>query len=331
MADLANTRAVTERLDAFMTRANAAYYAARDPFSDFTTAPEISQVFGELIGAWAAVVWQQMGAPAPVLLAEAGPGRGTLMADVLRAIAQVMPAFRAALRVHFIETSARLRAAQAQRVPDAAWHDAVEDLPRAPLLFIANEFFDTLPIRQFVRRGSDWMERYVYSGKFIESACADAPALHAHDGEIVEVCDAARSLAASLGARIGADGGAALIIDYGPERSTPGDSLQALRHGRPADPLAEPGTADLTAHVDFQAIGEAARVAQHGPVPQGVFLTRLGLYPRTHALAGTQPPARAAAIIEAARRLAEPALMGRLFKAMVLCHPSLPTPPGFEP
>jgi SAM-dependent MidA family methyltransferase len=330
MADLSNPHPVIERLDAFIARANAAYYAARDPFADFTTAPEISQVFGELIGAWAAVVWQQMGAPAPVILAEAGPGRGTLMADALRAIARVAPAFRAALRVHFVEASARLRAVQAERVPDAAWHGTIEDLPRGPLLLLANEFFDALPIRQFIRRSGDWMERYVRDGKFVERACADAPALAANDGEVVELCDAARSLAAWLGARIAMDGGAALIIDYGPERSGAGDSLQALRGGRPVHPLAEPGSADLTAHVDFQAIGAAARIAVHGPVPQGVFLTRLGLYPRAQALARTQPPARAAAVIEAARRLAEPTLMGRLFKAMALCHPSLPTPPGFE-
>ena len=337
MADLAHAGAVTERLDAFMARANAAYYAARDPFSDFTTSPEISQVFGELVGAWAAVVWEQMGEPSPVLLAEAGPGRGTLMADALRTIGRVAPRLRRALRVHFIETSERLRAAQAERVPDAVWHPAVDFLPaRGPLLLIANEFFDVLPIRQFVRacsRPRGWMERYVCDGKFIERADADAPACDAVDGEIVEINEAARAIAAWLGARLSTEGGVALIIDYGPERSAPGDSLQALRDGRPADPLAEPGLADLTAHVDFQALAEAARAAGaavHGPVPQGIFLTRLGLHPRAHALACTQPPARAAAVIESARRLAEPAQMGRLFKAMALCHPSLPTPPGFE-
>lgn len=321
-----------ERLDEFMARANAAYYAAHDPYSDFTTSAEISQVFGELIGAWAAVVWQQMGEPSPVLFAEAGPGRGTLMADALRATGKVAPRFRASLRVHLIETSARLRALQAERVPDAAWHDAIAELPAGPMLLIANEFFDALPIRQFVRRGDGWTERYVRGGAFVEQP-AFAPPGAAIDGEIVEFCEAARSQAALLGAHIAAGGGAALLIDYGPERSAAGDSLQALKDGRPADPLAAPGSADLTAHVDFQAIGEAARAAGaavHGPVPQGVFLTRLGLYPRTHALARREPPARAAALMESARRLAEPAMMGRLFKAIALCHPGLPTPPGFE-
>jgi SAM-dependent MidA family methyltransferase len=341
MADLARAGKMIERLDAFMARANAAYYGARDPYSDFTTSPEISQVFGELIGAWAAVVWQRMGEPSPVILAEAGPGRGTLMANALRAIGQVAPRFRAALRVHLVETSARLTALQAERVPDAAWHDAIEELPAGPMLLIANEFFDALPIRQFVRRAysrwadcksGGWTERYVCDGAFVEQP-SPAPPRAANDGEFVEICEAALALAALLGARLAAQGGAALLIDYGPERSTAGDSLQALKDGRPANPLAEPGSADLTAHVDFQAIGEAARAAGaavHGPVPQGVFLTRLGLYQRTHALARKEPPARAAALIESARRLAEPAAMGRLFKAMALCHAGLPIPPGFE-
>jgi SAM-dependent MidA family methyltransferase len=200
------------------------------------------------------------------------------------------------------------------------------------LLLIANEFFDALPIRQFVRHGDGCTERYVSGCTFVERPAA-APPRPANDGEIVEVCEAALSLAALLGARLTAEGGAALLIDYGPERSAPGDSLQALKDGRPADPLAVPASADLTAHVDFQAIAEAACAAGasvHGPVPQGMFLTRLGLYQRTHTLARTQPPARAAALIDSARRLAEPAAMGRLFKAMALCHPGLPTPPGFE-
>ena len=233
--------AVTERLDAFMARANAAYYAARDPFSDFTTAPEISQVFGELIGAWAAVVWQQMGAPAPVVLAEAGPGRGTLMADALRAIGQVVPPFRAALRVHFVEASARLRAAQAERVADAVWHDAIEELPRGPLLLLANEFFDALPIRQFVRRACSRPPAGWSGTSAAENSLSRRAPMLLRWRRMTAISSRwatpARSLAAWLGARIAADGGAALVIDYGPERSAPGDSLQALRDGRPADPL----------------------------------------------------------------------------------------------
>ncbi len=319
---------MVERLDAFMARANAAYYAARDPFADFTTAPEISQVFGELLGLWAAVVWQSMGAPARVILAEAGPGRGTLMADALRAITRMVPDFRAALELHLVETSPRLRAVQAARLPGAIWHDRLETLPDGALLLLANEFLDALPIRQFVRRGAGWTERHVEDGHFVERP-ADPPALAAEDGEVVEICEPARAIAAALGARLAAQGGAALLLDYGPARSAPGDSLQALRAGQPADPLAEPGAADLTAHVDFQAFAAAAApAAVHGPAPQGLFLARLGLFQRSGVLARQNPP-RAAALMDAARRLAEPDRMGQLFKVLALCHPALPTPPGF--
>jgi NADH dehydrogenase [ubiquinone] 1 alpha subcomplex assembly factor 7 len=342
-----------ERLDHFMARANAAYYATRDPFRDFTTAPEISQVFGEIVGLWAAVTWDLLGRPKPVLLVEAGPGRGTLMADALRAIATAAPPFRAALDLHLIETSRRLRAIQAERLPDAVWHDGLDTLPDAPLLLLANEFLDALPIRQFVRRGGRWFERFVDGGRLLECAATPYPALPHFVGEgavnslshevgegwvggsvtTLEICEPAIALARSLGTRLAARPGAALFLDYGPERSASGDSLQALRDGRPADPLSEPGTADLTAHVDFAAFASAARdagAATHGPLPQGIFLTRLGLFQRTGRLARTQPPYRASELLEAARRLAEPSRMGRLFKALAVCHPSCLPPPGFE-
>jgi SAM-dependent MidA family methyltransferase len=323
---------VSERLDAFMGRANAAYYATHDPFADFTTAPEISQVFGELLGLWAAVTWQAMGSPDPVILVETGPGRGTLMRDALRAIAKTAPAFRAALRLHLIETSPRLRTIQAEHLSGAVWHERAEDLPAGPFLLLGNEFLDALPIRQFVGRASGWTERYVRDGVFEEVSYSDGPR-PAAEGDVVEVCEQALILATYLGRRIVRDGGAALLLDYGPESGAAGDSLQALRNGKPVDPLSKPGTADLTAHVDFEAFGLAARqagVAVHGPVPQGLFLARLGLFQRSGVLARSQPPARAAAILDAARRLAEPDRMGRLFKAICLCHPSLPTPAGFE-
>jgi NADH dehydrogenase [ubiquinone] 1 alpha subcomplex assembly factor 7 len=367
-----------ERLDAFMARANAAYYAAKNPFADFTTAPEISQVFGEVLGLWAAETWQAMGAPDPVLLAEAGPGRGTLMADALRAIRQVAPAFGRALRLHLVEISARLRAEQAARLPGAAWHDRVEDVPPGPLLLLANEFLDALPIRQFVFRGAGWAERFVEEGRFVDvpyplsalgggegwgevGAAGTAPTVggslpmpcrphhppHPNplppqaraerehhcppEGTIMEHPEAALTLISALAARLAATGGAALFLDYGPEHSAPGDSLQALRDKKPADPLAEPGSADLTAHVDFSRLAEAARAAGaavFGPLPQGVLLVRLGLFQRTGALA-RKNPARAGALQAAAARLAEPDRMGRLFKAMAVCHPALPTPAGF--
>lgn len=324
-----------ERLDAFMARANAAYYAERDPYADFTTSPEITQVFGEVLGLWAAVTWEAMGRPDPVHLAECGPGRGTLMADALRAIGGVAAPFRAALEVHLVETSPRLRAQQAARVPDATWHNALADVPPGPLILLANEFLDALPIRQFIRRGAGWAERFVDGGASVEqpATAPDSDAAGAEEGAIMEVCEPARAVVEHVARRVARDGGAALFLDYGPAESAPGDSLQALRDGRPASPFGEPGTADLTAHVDFAALSRAARAAGaavHGPVPQGLFLTRLGLFQRTGRLARTQPPQRAAALVQAAQRLAEPDRMGRLFKAMAVCDPALPCPAGFE-
>ena len=330
-----------ERLDHFMARANAAYYATRDPFRDFTTAPEISQVFGEILGLWAAVTWDLLGRPDPVLLVEAGPGRATLMADALRAIARVAPEFRSAVRLHLIETSPRLRAIQAERLPDAMWHDGLDTLPDVPMVMLANEFLDALPIRQFVRRDGRWFERFVDGGRFLECAMTPTPTLPQFAGEgwgggeaiVAELGESATALAGSLGTRLATRTGAALFLDYGPEHSGPGDSLQAVRDGHPADPVSDPGTADLTAHVDFAAFAAAARAAgttTHGPLPQGMFLARLGLFQRTDRLARTQPPARAAVLIEAARRLAEPNRMGRLFKVLAVCQPSCPIPPGFE-
>ncbi len=313
-----------------MARANAAYYARHDPFADFTTSPEISQVFGELIGLWCAVVWQGMGSPDPVLLVEAGPGRGTLMADALRAVSQAAPDFAAALRLHLIEASPRLRELQASRLPAAMWHETLDDVPTGATLLLANEFLDALPIRQFVRRSAGWTERHLLGSRFVERP-ADDPGLQANEDEVAELGEAARLFVASVARRLAADTGAALFVDYGPSRTGPGDSLQALRGGRPSAPLAAPGESDLTAHVDFQAMAEVAAAScdVHGPLPQGVFLTRLGLFQRAGTLARTQPAARASAQIEAARRLAEPDQMGRLFKVLAVCHPGLPQPPGF--
>lgn len=350
-----------------MARANAAYYATRDPYADFTTSPEISQVFGEILGLWAAVVWQGIGRPDPVLLAEAGPGRGTLMADALRAIGRAAPDFSRALRLHLVETSPRLRGLQARVLPDATWHESIDDLPPGPLLMLANEFLDALPVRQFVRGGEGWAERFVERERFIEMPVASLPlplwegvgggdrpwsrrvdpslSLEplplpppargggVSEGHVAEICEPALAVARRLGARLAEQSGGALFLDYGPEHSTFGESLQALRAGRPVDPLSEPGTADLTAHVDFAAIARAAReagAAVYGPVPQGKFLAALGLFQRTDRLARGQPARRAMALIEAARRLAEPDRMGRLFKALALCHPDAPAPPGFE-
>jgi SAM-dependent MidA family methyltransferase len=257
------------------------------------------------------------------------------MADALRAIGRAVPPFRTALRLHLIETSPRLRAAQATVLPEATWHDSVDDLPGGPLLLLGNEFLDALPIRQFVRRGGGWAERHVGPNGWIELPATDAPAggNAPAEGAVVEICEPAERIATVLGTRFTRERGAALFLDYGPEHSTPGDSLQAITGGKPADPLSVPGTADLTAHVDFATLARlaiGAGTTVHGPVPQGMFLARLGLFQRSHRLARHLPPARAASLTEGARRLAEPNRMGRLFKALALVSPGLPVLPGFE-
>lgn len=320
------------RLDHFMAAANAEYYATRDPFFDFTTAPEITQAFGEVLGAWAAVAWGTIGRPDPVILAEAGPGRGTLMADAMRVLGRVAPDFVRAARLHLVESSPRLRTIQATALPGAAWHDAAEELPDGPMILLANEFLDALPIRQFRRDGDGWTERHVIDAGFVDIVAAP-PSRHAEDGEMVEVCEPAHGLMRALGDRFRHHPGVALFLDYGPAESAPGDSLQALRDGAPVEPWVSPGTADLTAHVDFSALAATARKAGcevQGPVPQGIFLAGIGLFQRTGQLAQTQPPAGASRLIEAARRLAEPDRMGRLFKAMAVCHAGCPALPGLE-
>ena len=318
------------------------YYSTRDPLGargDFTTAPEISQMFGELLGLALAQTWLDQGSPSRIVLAELGPGRGTLMQDALRATRGV-PGFHDALSLHLVEASSALRAAQAERMPRAAWHDSAADLPRGPLYLVANEFFDALPIRQFVRAGPAWRERMVTTQDgalaFALTPPAPVPAL-AHrledtrDGDLIELCPALPALVGEIAARIAAHGGAALIVDYGGWRSR-GDTLQALSNHAPADPLAAPGTADLTAHVDFEAIAQAAAPAAHtAPAAQGVFLEGLGVTARAQALARSLSGARLDSHIAAHRRLTHPDEMGHLFKVMALHPTSAAPPPGFGP
>ena len=322
-----------ERLDHFMARANAAYYATHDPFADFTTSPEISQVFGELLGLWAAVMWRRLGAPAPAMFVELGPGRGTLMADALRAIGTAAPDFRAALTVHLVETSPRLRAVQRSILGAVAWHDALDSVPEGPMILLGNEFLDALPIRQFVRRGGGWTERFVGPDGFVEVASGEDPGLAAAEGEVVERCPVAEGIMAAVSGRLCVHPGTALFLDYGPAVSAAGDSLQAIAQGAAAEVLGPAGEADLTAHVDFGRLGEVARsagAAVCGPEPQGMFLARLGLFQRTNRLARHRPPEQAMALMAGARRLAEPDRMGRLFKAMALLPPGVDGAVGFE-
>jgi NADH dehydrogenase [ubiquinone] 1 alpha subcomplex assembly factor 7 len=339
---------IDEFMAAALTDPQYGYYATRDPLGaagDFVTAPEVSQMFGELVGVWCIDTWQRMGRPDPLILAELGPGRGTLMADLLRA-ARVAPDFRRALRLHLVETSPALRAKQAASLNAAEprWHQSIDTLPEGPLLLIANEFLDALPIRQLVRRGDGWHERRITLGNdgalaFTLTAAPDAsaaipPALSgAAPGSLCEVRPAATALAASLGARLRLEGGVALFIDYGHAQSACGDTLQAVKGHRRHDVLAEPGAADLTAHVDFAAFAAAAAAAgarAWGPVTQGAFLTTLGLDARAAALKQRATPAQLDAISAACRRLIGPEEMGNLFKVLALAHPALAAPAGLS-
>jgi SAM-dependent MidA family methyltransferase len=318
------------------------YYTTRDPFGtagDFTTAPEISQMFGELLGLGLAQAWLDQGEPAPFTLAELGPGRGTLMADLLRATRQV-PGFHAAARVVLVEASPTLRARQRQALGDhpAQWADDISALPPDPLFLVANEFFDALPIRQFQRHPAGWQERMVglQAGALAFGLSAPAPlAALAHrledtaPGDVVETCAPATAIAAQIGAHLAAAGGAALILDYGDWRSR-GDTLQAMRGHAFADPLATPGEADLTAHVDFEVLALAARPALAAPLaPQGAFLERLGITARARALAHALSGPALDAHVAAHRRLTHPQEMGRLFKVLGLHAPGTAPPPGF--
>lgn len=322
------------------------YYTTRDPLGaagDFTTAPEISQMFGELIGLALAQAWRDQGAPAPFTLAELGPGRGTLMTDALRAARRV-PGFAEAARLVLVEVSPTLRAQQSKALASyrPEWVRTAAELPDAPLFLVANEFFDALPVRQFQRDGTGWRERQVgLEGErlVLGLAAPAAPPALAHrlndtaDGDLVEICPAAAPVIAELAGRIAVHGGAALIVDYGDWRSL-GDTLQAVRRHAPADILDAPGSADLTAHVDFEALALAARAAgcAHSRLaPQGVFLERLGVTARARQLAQGLQGAALDDLVAAHRRLTHPEEMGNLFKTLGLYPVHASPPPGLEP
>ena len=320
------------------------YYMTRDPFGtggDFTTAPEVSQMFGELLGLWCALCWRMMGAPERVVLAELGPGRGTLMNDLLRAAATVPPFLRA-LEVWLVETSPHLSARQRQTLAgrDVRWTADLAEIPDGPLLAVANEFFDALPIRQFEKRAGQWRERMVgldgrgelvfVAGPPCRPDLPDAVLEEAADGAIAETCEPGRAIAARLGRRLDRQPGCALIVDYGHARSAVGDTLQAVRRHRVHPVLEAPGSADLTAHVDFQSLAAAAMPARAwGPMGQGDFLRLLGIETRAALLARTAGDKVAADIAGQMRRLIDADEMGTLFKAMALVSPILPAPPGF--
>jgi NADH dehydrogenase [ubiquinone] 1 alpha subcomplex assembly factor 7 len=302
---------------------------------DFTTAPEISQMFGELIGAWLADRWLAMGKPA-VNLVELGPGRGTLMADALRATRGV-PGFHASLRLHLVETNAPLRALQAQTLAAFAptWHERFDDVPAGPMLLVANEFFDALPVRQFEKTAHGWRERMVGAdGETLVLALAPGPTPlarflpEAAEGAQAEISEAGRTLAAAIGTRVKRDGGWALIVDYGYDFGA-GASLQAVRGHAGAGLLERPGETDLSAHVDFAALAQAAEAPIFGPVPQSDFLRRLGLLQRAETLKARASAAQRATIDAASARLIDGDQMGTLFHVLAVGD-GASSPPGFS-
>lgn len=337
------------RLDHYMAECllhpQHGYYATRDPFGqagDFITAPEISQMFGEMLGLCLAQAWLDQGRPTPFTLAEIGPGRGTLMVDVLRAI-RAVPGMEAAARVHLVEASRTLRAIQRERLAPRAvtWHDTAETLPEAPLFLLANEFFDALPIRQFQRVGDLWAERQVgLSGETLVPGLSPPAPLAAlaprladtRPGDVVETCPAATPVIEAIAGRIARHGGVALILDYGHWRSL-GDTFQALRAHAPCGAFAEPGEADLTAHVAFEPLAQAARAAGaavSAMTAQGLLLERLGITARAQALARQLSGAALDAHVAAHRRLTHPEEMGQLFQTLAIFPPRAPLPAGFD-
>jgi NADH dehydrogenase [ubiquinone] 1 alpha subcomplex assembly factor 7 len=339
---------LAEYMSACLLHPKHGYYTTQDALGvdgDFTTAPEISQMFGELVGLCLAQAWMDQGAPQRFALVELGPGRGTLIADLMRATAQV-PGFHIAAELHLVEAADRMRRLQAAALPGhrPTWHDTVETLPEdIPVYVIANEFFDALPIRQFQRDPKGWREVMVGIGQDgkLQRGLSDAAPIDALDnrlqdtktGALVETCAHGSAVVDAIARRIVRHGGMALIVDYGGWHSD-GDTFQAVRRHRPVDPFADPGQADLTAHVDFEALARAALIAGCAVsqfTNQGVFLERLGLTPRAQSLAKTLTGNALAAHVAAHRRLTHPDEMGSLFKVLGLYPVTESPPPGLDP
>ncbi|MGE3148542.1 MAG: class I SAM-dependent methyltransferase [Pseudorhodoplanes sp.] len=326
------------------------YYVTHDPFGkagDFTTAPEVSQMFGELVGLWTIGIWRLMGSPDAVRLVELGPGRGTMMRDILRT-ARVMPDYRKALAVHLVEVSPALRAMQEELLAPAgaavSWHSDLESVPDGPLIIVANEFLDALPVRQAVKQGDGWHERTVEMGeggfafgvmakrlphfeRILPPRVRNAPA-----GAIYEW--RSDNAMFEIARRVVRGRGAALLIDYGHAESDVGETLQAVGGHAFADPLSSPGLVDLTAHVDFQAAAQAAEnmgARAHGPVTQRAFLSRLGIAARAEALKAAAPERAGEIDVDLARLIGQGRTdMGELFKVLAIADPKLGLPPGFE-
>lgn len=322
------------------------YYIKRDPFGergDFITAPEICQVFGEMIGLWSAELWHQMGA-GPIQIVELGPGRGTLMKDFLRATKHV-DQYHEHMTIHFVETSPHLQDAQYHNVREEhdrfEWHDRLEDVPEAPTIFIANEFFDALPIRQHMQTDDGLKERLIGLNAedelvfILEQAGLSLAKGESNiaEGTVIESCTEAKQIMADLSARVRDHGGGALIIDYGYLGESHQDTLQAMKNHAFHNVLSEPGEADITAHVDFASLLEVAEsqgLAIHGPVEQGKLLSRLGAELRANMLLQHAAPEQQEQIISGLRRLIDPNQMGELFKAIAITQSPVIVPAGFE-
>lgn len=338
MAQIAAARETT--IADYMGAMNAHYYATRDPLGaagDFTTAPEISQVFGEMIGIWIADLWSRAGSPA-FRYAELGPGRGTLAVDALRVMARFgcVPA-----SVHLVETSPTLAAAQLSRLPHAQHHDDVDALPDdLPIIIIANEFFDALPIHQYIHSINGWRERVVVrKDDALIAVAGEAPAddlipaalRHHKIGTIVETTPLSAVIMRRCAARITRQGGAMLAIDYGYSGPAAGDTLQALKSHEYVDVFATPGEVDITAHVDFTPLADAAKAAgapSFGPVQQGAWLKHMGVEARVQSLIRAAPD-REAELIGQRNRLVDADQMGKLFKILGITAPHWPAPEGF--
>ncbi|MBC8268374.1 MAG: SAM-dependent methyltransferase [Rhodospirillaceae bacterium] len=339
---------IAEYMEQALAHPEHGYYMRGDPFGvsgDFVTAPEVSQMFGELLGLWAGVAWMTAGSPETINLVELGPGRGTLMADMLRA-APLVDGFSDAVEVHLVETSPALQEIQQQKLEAAnvVWHRAFADVPEGPLIVIANEFLDALPIEQYFHAGDFWCPRMVdikpdgdglcfvllppFDQPELPPGLIDAPA-----DVMVEVCPAALDISEDIARRIADHGGAALFVDYGHGQSAPGETLQAVKNHNFHDPLVDPGTADLTAHVDFGALAQrvfASGARALGPVTQGDFLTTLGIVERAEILRKNATPEQAEDIAQALKRLVDPEEMGGLFKVMAVTALEAPPLPGFD-
>jgi len=343
---------VSEYMALCLTHPQHGYYVTADPLGargDFITAPEVSQMFGELIGLWMAAAWQQMGSPENVRVVELGPGRGTMLKDALRA-ANIVPAFRQAIVLHLVEINPVLEAQQERTLEHLSipmfWHPSLGDVPGGPAIIVANEFFDALPINQAVKAEDGWHERQVAIGDDNNFTFTMAPEplphferllpqrlAHAPTHSIFEW--RGDTIGFDLGRRIARDGGVALVIDYGHSESAVGDTLQALGNHAYANPLTAPGALDLTAHVDFQALGQAVEAMganAHGPIDQSVFLRRLGIETRANTLKMNASRVQGIEIDAALERLTGTgrSSMGALFKVMAFAPAELGIPPGFE-